>query len=220
MRKKQMRKGKVKKRLLSQVHLWLWVLLLWRSCCAWLIFWLSDKAHACPLIDELAGMSISTCFANMHQPNAQICKMLGKDLLSMSVTEFCKVVAKVVVVIVHMKIKILNRESRKGSCWCQKITTCLPSLPTLTGSYKEVSSRVVGREELVSVVEDTDRNQQQQGRGTGRRWSDVCRNHGKPFALPVKSCDDPQIIFSHRFVIIPQSPVNLLGRDLFKLGVH
>ncbi len=45
-----------------------------------------------------------------------------------------------------------------------------------------------------------------------------CRNCGKTFALPVKSCDDPQIRFKSQFVIIPHSPVNLLGRDLlFKL---
>ncbi len=53
-----------------------------------------DKAHACPLIDGLGGMFISTCSATMHQPNAQTCKMLGKDFLSVSVAEFCKFVTE------------------------------------------------------------------------------------------------------------------------------
>lgn len=50
----------------------------------------------------------------------------------------------------------------------------------------------------------TGRPQQQQGKG-GRVQ--------RLFILPVLSCDDPQIRFQHRSVIIPNSLVSLLGRD-------
>lgn len=53
----------------------------------------------------------------------------------------------------------------------------------------------------------TDRTQRQRGRGRGQRGS-------KDFSfLPVISYDDPRIRFQHRFFIIPNSLVSLLGRD-------
>ncbi len=59
---------------------------------------------------------------------------------------------------------------------------------------------------------------QQQGRGAGRRWSDVWGNHRKTFAFPVTSCDEPQIRFNHRFVLIPHSLWTYWEELLLKLG--